>query len=105
MSVFLLKGERHWVCPNCTQTAVTHKGETNRFHQCAGLLGIVAPLVPAGMDCQVVAIEREDYVRDEAVQRDANGRPIAFVETLRADGSTDLAVLAPTARVSVAARI
>lgn len=105
MSVVLLNSERHWVCPNCSQTAVTTKGETNRFHQCAGLRGITAPLVLEGTDCRVVAIEREDYVGREAVQRDQDGRPISFVETLRADGSTDLAVLAPTARVSAAALI
>ena len=44
----------------------------------------------------------EDYVGQEIVQYDANGRPIGAVVTDRPDGSNDVAVLAPTAAMRVA---
>jgi len=93
----LLDPEQHWVCPNCTVTAVT-RGAPNRFHPCRGLAGVVAPLVLEGVRCRVTAELREDYVGDEDVQRDADGRPVMAVRTVRDDGE-DLAVLAPTAHM------
>lgn len=91
---------RHWECPNCDLTDVTREGQPHtRFHACRGLAGITAPMVPAGTRCKVQALEREDYVGGEDVQRDVNGRPVMAVATTRDDGR-DLAVLAPTARGS-----
>lgn len=66
------------------------------MHRCRGLAGLLAPLVPEGTRGKVEAIERGDYVRDEVVQRDAEGRPWMAVEVTRDDG-TDRAVLAPCA--------
>jgi hypothetical protein len=97
MAVLLQPPVQHWVCPNCSVTDAT-RGQTNRFHTCAGLGGITAPMVPAGVDCKVVAVLREDYVSDELVQYDGDGNPVMAVLTVRADGSNDVLVNAPTAR-------
>lgn len=97
MSVALLQPEQQWMCPNCTLTDVTREARPHsRFHACAGLNGLTAPMVPAGTRCKVEAVEREDYVGRELVQTDGNGRPVMAVRTIRDDG-TDLAVFAPCA--------
>ena len=88
-----------WECPNCPVTDRT-VGRTNRFHTCAGLGGITAPMVPAGSGARVRAVEREDYVGRELVPLDGNGRPIMAVVTERPDGSNDVMVNVPTARVA-----
>lgn len=95
----ILNAEQHWVCPNCPATAVT-VGQPNRFHNCPGLAGLLAPLVLEGVRCKVVAEEREDYVGREDVRLDANGRAVMAVRTVRDDGE-DLAVFAPTAYSNV----
>jgi hypothetical protein len=53
--------------------------------------------VPAGSNCKVEAVVREDYVNGEDVVLDSNGRPIMSIVTTRDDGSNDVAVFAPTA--------
>lgn len=86
-----------WECPNCTLTAVSKSGRAHsQMHPCRGLQGLIAPMVPAGLKCKVVAVERGDYVRNEQVQADGEGRPIMAVKTVRDDGE-DCAVLAPMA--------
>jgi hypothetical protein len=95
--MLLLGAEHHWECPNCTLTDVTYEAQPHtRFHPCAGLKGLTAPMVPAGTRCKVEAVEREDWVGSEMVQVDGEGRPIMRVETTREDGN-DVAVLAPCA--------
>lgn len=89
-----------WVCPNCPVEAVTPGNVPNRYHDCRALAGITAPMVPAGSGARVFTLEREDYEGREIVQRDGNGRPIMAVVTERPDGSNDVAVLAPTARMT-----
>jgi hypothetical protein len=89
--------DQHWVCPNCTTTAVT-SGESNRYHQCRGQAGLLAPMVLEGFTGRVFAVERQDYVGREIVHYDGNGRPVMAVVTERADGSNDVMVNAPTAR-------
>lgn len=96
----LLRPERDYTCPNCTVRARSRELRPHTpFHICRGLRGLTAPLVPAGIRCEVVAVEREDYVGRELVQRDADGRPKMAVVTTRDDG-TDCAVLAPCARLT-----
>jgi hypothetical protein len=92
----VLQAEQRWVCPNCPAAART-VGQPNRFHDCGALGGLTAPLVLEGVDCKVVALEREDYLSGEDV-RWANGRPVASVQVVRADGSNDCVVYAPTAK-------
>lgn len=98
MTAVDLTPERHWVCPNCTATAVTKIAKPHtQFHACRGLKGLTAPLVPEGMDCKVETRERDDYVGRELVTADGEGRPVMSIVTTRADGSNDCAVLAPCA--------
>jgi hypothetical protein len=89
---------QEWYCPNCKATGVTNERRPHqRFHPCAGLRGILAPLVEASARVQVTAVEREDYVGSERAQTDENGRPVMAVKTEYADGHSDVAVLAPVA--------
>lgn len=100
MSVPLLAPpERRWWCPNCEETGVTREPRPHtQFHHCRGLLGMWAPMVPAEVRrAAVVAHEREDYVGDEDVRRDGEGRPIMSVTIEREDG-VDCVAYAPTAR-------
>lgn len=96
MSVPLLTPTQHWVCPNCTVESVTHEAQPHtRFHICAGLKGLTAPMVEAGIRAEVTTVEREDYIGSEKVQLH-DGRPVMAVVTKRNDGE-DRAVFAPTA--------
>jgi len=93
-----LTPEQHWVCPNCVRTHITREARPHTpFHNCAGLRGLSAPFVLAGMDCKVESREREDYVGREIVTTDGESRPVMSIVTTRADGSNDCAVLAPCA--------
>jgi len=95
--------ERRWECPNCDLTDVTRElGVGNRFHNCKGLLGLSAPMVPAGTRAKVEAKEREDYINGDRVQTvevDGKARPIMSIVTTR-DHGQDCTVLAPAARAS-----
>jgi hypothetical protein len=85
------------VCPNCDRVDVTHEPRPHtRFHPCAGLKGLTAPMVSEGTRCKVEARERGDYIGDSIPHLDADGKPWMSVVTTRDDGE-DCAVLAPTA--------
>jgi hypothetical protein len=91
----LLHPEHWWECPNCDHTDVTREaGPHSRFHACRGLKGLTAPMVPAGTRCKVEAVERQDWVGDELVTCDGEGRPVMAVETTRDEGN-DVVVFAP----------
>jgi len=97
-NVPILNAERRWECPNCTLQDVTYEAQPHsRMHACRGLKGLTAPMVPAGTRCKIEAKEREDYIGDEVVTHDGEGRPIMRVETTRDDGN-DVAVFAPLAK-------
>lgn len=98
MTVPILSPRQEWYCPNCDVTDVTPP-LPNRFHACRGLRGLTAPMIPAGTRAKVEARERDDYVGDELVQYDGEGRAMMSVITTRDDGE-DCVVLAPTARGS-----
>ena len=101
--VVLLSSVTRWTCPNCLFEDVTTEARPHtRFHVCAGLRGLTAPMVPEGTRCKVEAREREDYVGREMVQTDANGRPVMSVVTTRDDGQ-DVVVFAPAATARGAA--
>lgn len=93
----ILDAERRWSCPNCTATAVT-RGEGARFHPCAGLAGLLAPMVLDGVRCEVRAVLRDDYTGGEDVRLDGDGRPVMAVTVTRDDGQ-DRVVYAPAAHV------
>jgi hypothetical protein len=91
--------EHHWTCPNCTFTDVTHETAIHtRFHTCRGMYELTAPMVPAGTKCKIEAVEREDFIGDQIVQRDGRGRPVMSLVTTRDDGQ-DATVYAPLARL------
>lgn len=90
--------EHRWECPNCPTTSVTRRPEPHtEFHHCAGLAGLCAPMVEAGVKAKVTMHEREDYAGKEILTYDGNGRPVMNVVTTRDDGE-DCAVYAPAAR-------
>jgi hypothetical protein len=98
VTIILERKPQQWACPNCPVRAVTF-GQANRFHNCAGLAGIYAPLIPAGSDARVTVQEREDYVGDQDVRYDDDGRPIMSVTVTRTDGSNDVVAFAATAHI------
>jgi hypothetical protein len=94
----ILNPEHHWECPNCPVEDVTREAQPHtRYHQCAGLKGILAPMIPKGSGARVYLDERQDYVGKEQGLVYDEGKPIMAVVTERPDGSNDRAVFAPTA--------
>lgn len=101
MNLPLLAAEQHWECPNCDLADMTHEQQPHtRFHACRGLRGLTAPMVPAGTRCKVEAVDCQDYIGRELVQRDGEGRPRAAVYVTRDEGQ-DCAVLAPCATLRI----
>ena len=89
----LLDAWQDWECPACHLTERTRPLPPNasRMHDCPKLHGLTAPLVRAGTDCQLVAVERGDYLRGAAQRTGDDGRPYMAVETRHGDGHTDRA--------------
>jgi len=87
-----------WVCPNgCPTVDVTQRADVHqKVHQCSAMSGLMVPLVEMGQNVKVTVVEREDYLGDEVVTTDENGRPIMAVVTTRDDGE-DRLVFAPLA--------
>lgn len=56
----------------------------------------MAPLVRAGLAAKVEAKRHEDYIGNEMVQTDADGKPVMSIVTTRDDGQ-DTAVYPSTA--------
>ena len=100
----LLAAWQDWECPACgleERVKPPLPPNAQRWHPCPKLHGLKTPLVPAGTDCKIEALEREDYLGTELVRHGDDGRPYAAVRTERADGSNDLAVYAPCAHATV----
>lgn len=57
-------------------------------------------MTPEGERVHVTVREREDYIGDEAVTRDGEGRPIMAVNVER-DSGNDVSVYAPLAKVEL----
>ena len=88
---------RRWYCPNCGRTSVTRELRPHtRFHTCPKIGMLTAPMLPEGVKAKVEAKEREDYVGNEVVQLNDEGRPVMAVTTTRDEGQ-DAIVFAPTA--------
>lgn len=99
--VGLIPPERRWVCSRCDHTHVTHETRPHTpFHPCRGLAGLTSPMTPFGERVNVTTKMREDYIGDEVVTRDGEGRPVMAVEVERDDG-TDVSVFAPMAKVDM----
>jgi hypothetical protein len=56
-------------------------------------------MVLEGVRCRVRAVLRDDYIGNEDVRYDGDGRPVMAVVTTRDDGE-DRVVYAPAARVA-----
>ena len=92
-----------WDCPNCDVTDVTlplPPGQS-RYHACAGLHGLNAPLVRAGTRAKVEAEERADYLNGDEQARGDDGKPYMAVRVTRDDGE-DLTVNAGLASARLA---
>lgn len=100
MNVPLLDGHQDWFCPNCSTTERTRPLPPNasRFHTCAGLHMLTAPLVRTGTACAVVAEERGDHLNGEIQATGDDGKPYMAVRTIRDEGE-DLAVNAGLAQI------
>jgi hypothetical protein len=98
-------GARVWECPGgrCTTKARTaNAGAPAPPHQCRGMNGLTVPMVPEGTKAEARPVERGDYIGNELVQTDSEGRPVMAVETVRDDGQ-DVAVYAPVAVAALSA--
>lgn len=96
MTVPLLSVRRFWTCPRCLTEDVTNRSEPHtQMHNCPGLGGLTAPMVPAGTKAKHEAREREDYINGDDVPLH-EGRPVMSIVTTRDDGE-DCTVYAPTA--------
>ena len=90
-------GYVEWYCPECHVVART-RPEPNRWHTCARLRGIQAPMLRKGAVGRIRVVEREDYIGTEKVQLvGEDKRPVMSIRTERPDGSNDTVVLAPVA--------
>ena len=97
-----LKVHIDWHCPQCGHTAQTAEMKPHvRMHRCPKLHGLDIPLVRDDMDAKVVAVEREDYLRDEVQTTDDRGKPITAIRVERADGTNDTYVNAPLAKIGI----
>lgn len=96
----ILSGETCWECPNCdTQDVCSVKPGQSRMHDCPGLKGLTAPMVPAGTKCKVETTAWEDYVKyDFAVRKGDDGKPVSAVNITRDDGND--VVVFPAAAVA-----
>jgi len=94
--------DRLWQCNSCGRQHITkasRDGVQTPLHQCVGLAGTWVPFVPAHSDAIIRVEERQDYIGNDMVFHDANGRPIMSVYTMREDGE-DCHILAPTTTVT-----
>jgi hypothetical protein len=90
-----------WDCPKCDRSAAVDplRQPGTPMHVCPGLHMMTVPFRLAGSDSDVRLVEREDYVRHEDVRTDDEGRPWMAADVIRADGSNDRVVYAPTAHL------
>lgn len=104
----ILNARKFWTCPNCTVTDVTDRVDVHtQMHQCAGLGGLLAPLIDTTRtkrpdSARIRPVIREDYVgKEHGLTYDDGGRPISSVVTEYADGSNDVAVFAPSVKIEM----
>ncbi len=94
-AVVLEPPARNWECPACGRAMVTRDNNLQpRLHPCKGkgMNGLMVPFVEVTgleLDRSKVRVHRDDYVGNEIVRTDKNGRPAMAVVTERADGSND----------------
>ena len=102
MTIPLFNRPDEWYCPNCLATDVTAPlppGQS-RYHPCAGLHGLNAPLLRAGTHAKVEAREREDYLNGDRQATGDDGKAYMAVQVTRDEG-TDVTVFAGLAHAEV----
>ena len=106
MAVHLLNAQRNWACPSCSLQHITVEARPHTpMHPCSAMNGLLAPFVEVTSrsneldtsKVRLVRVDREDYVGDEVIRTDGEGRPAMAVRTERADGSYDTHAFAATA--------
>jgi len=99
VTAVLFDAWQDWYCPNCAHEERTRPvpAAASRMHTCPGLHMLSAPLVAAGTDCRVVAVERGDYLNGDEQRTGDDGKPYMAVVTERGDGSNDAHVFAAPA--------
>lgn len=86
-----------WICKFCNFRDVTKEARAHtRMHDCPGMGGLSTPMVDEALNVKVEVNEREDFVANEVVQLDGEGRPIMSIKTIRDDGE-DCVIYAPAA--------
>jgi hypothetical protein len=91
-----------WYCPNClvTDRTLPLAPGQSQYHACAGLHGLNAPLLRAGVRAKVEAAEREDYLNGDHQQAGDDGRVYMNVTVTRDEG-TDVTVFAGLAHAEM----
>lgn len=85
-----------WECPACGKTTEVPGVYGKVVHRCPKMGGMTTPYVRKGAKAKISLVHREDYVGNEIVQKDDQGRPVMAIVTEREDG-IDTRVFAPTA--------
>lgn len=91
-----------WYCPNCAVTDVTAPlpPGSSRYHPCAGLHGLNAPMIREGTRVKVEAHQREDYLNGDQQATGDDGKVYMNVEVTRDEG-TDVTVFAGLAHAEM----
>ena len=91
-----------WYCPNClvTERTAPLPPGSSRYHACAGLHGLNAPLIRAGLRVKVEAEERQDYLNGDQQATGEDGKVYMAVRTTREDGD-DVTVFAGLAHAEM----
>lgn len=96
MTVPIIQAERHWLCALCSETRVTYEANTvGLLHDCKGRKLLTVPMIQEGVKAHIVVQPLEDYIGDKVIRRDAEGRPVTHVSTIRDDGQDATVYPAP----------
>ena len=96
--------DTYWQCNSCGRQHIepAQAEVTTPMHACGSLAGAWVPFVPANSNGRLRLVEREDYVGNDTVSTDANGRVIMSAYVQRDDGE-DCFILAPTTNLKFTA--
>lgn len=97
MSIPVIQSITDWRCPACGKTSQTKEVRPHqRMHTCPRMGGLTTPMVRAGTSAKIERLDREDYVGDEVVTRDDEGKVVMGLRVVR-DNGQDAVVFAPAA--------
>jgi hypothetical protein len=90
-----------WYCPECSEVAQSVNTVVNGnklrqmpLHYCAGLYGLLAPMVKKGVQARLRVNYREDYTHGDICTADERGKVVMSITTQRNDGE-DLVLHSP----------